>query len=478
MLKERVLFLEQQIEWFKRHVFGNGKSEKLDKNQLPLGIEATPVAEAPAKTETISYERTTRSARQSKEATYEHLPIEKTVVIDPEPVKANPEAYELIGEERTFEIGITTPKLYRIEYIKRKYRLKSDRDQAPVIAPSPKRPVQGIASISLLVHILLSKYVDHLPLYRQEKMFKRYGTQISRQNMVNWVAQVAQWLKPIYNYMRRDLISGNYLQIDETPIKVLDPDSSQKKIRQGWLWPISRPGGDVVFSWSVTRGSEHLEGLLEGFNGYLQCDGYSAYGKYAREHESIKTLGCMAHARRKFKEAESEGQAPLTILRGIAKLYGIEKRLRETDSDAEEIYTIRQQESVPLLEGLYERILQIRKEVLPRSLTGRACDYALGQWEELTCYVEDGHLQIDNNLIENAIRPSALGKKNWLFIGHPSAGERSAIIYSIVVSCERHGIDPTQYLSAVLEEAPNLVNRDQSHLTPKNWAKVKQAQVA
>ena len=318
----------------------------------------------------------------------------------------------------------------------------------------------------------------HLPLYRQEKMFKRYGAQISRQNMVNWVAQVAQWLKPIYNYMRRELISGNYLQIDETPIKVLDPDSSQKKIRQGWLWPISRPGEDVVFSWSVTHGSRHLEELLEGFSGYLQCDGYSAYGKYAREHEAIKTLGCMAHARRKFKEAESEGQAPLSILREIAKLYGIEKRLRESDSDAEEIHTIRQEESLPLLEGLYERILQTRKAVLPRSLTGRACDYALGQWEALACYVEDGDLQIDNNLIENAIRPSALGKKNWMFVGHPGAGERSAIIYSLVVSCERHGVDPSQYLSCVLEEVPYLVNRDQSHLTPKNWAKAKQTQAA
>lgn len=477
-LKERVLLLEQQIEWFKRHVFGTGKSEKLDKNQLPLDMEATPVAEAPAKTETISYERTTRSARQSKEATYEHLRIAKTLVIDPEPVKANPEAYELIGEERTFEIGITTPKLYRIEYIKRKYRLKSDRDQAPLIAPSPKRPVQGIASISLLVHVLLSKYVDHLPLYRQEKIFKRYGAQISRQNMVNWVAQVAQWLKPIYNYMRRDLISGNYLQIDETPIKVLDPDSSQKKIRQGWLWPISRPGEDVVFSWSLTRGSRHLEELLEGFSGYLQCDGYSAYSKYVHEHEAIKALGCMAHARRKFKEAESEGQAPLRILGQIAKLYAIEKSLREDADDAGTIYTIRQRKSLPLLEELYEQILNTRKEVLPRSLTGRACDYALGQWKELSCYVQDGHLQIDNNLIENAIRPSALGKKNWMFVGHPRAGERSAIIYSIVVSCERHGVDPSQYLSCVLEEVPYLVNRDQSHLTPKNWAKAKQTQAA
>ena len=478
LLRQENALLRQQIEWFKRPVFGVGKSEKLDKNQLSLGIEDIPVAEAPAKTETISYERKVRGSGQSKEATYDHLPIEKTVIIDPEPVKSNPEAYELIGEERTFEIAITTPKLYRIEYIRRKYRLKSDRDEAPVIAPSPKRPVQGIASTSLLVHVVLSKYVDHLPLYRQEKMFKRYGAQISRQNMVNWVAQVAEWLKPIYNYMRDGLISGNYLQVDETPIKVLDPDSGQKKIRQGWLWPISRPGEDVVFSWSVTRGSDHLEALLSGFSGYLQCDGYSAYGKYVREHEAIKALGCMAHLRRKFREAESEGQAALTILRQIARLYGIEKRLREDGSAAEAIYLIRQRESLPLLERLYESILKARQEALPRSLTGRACDYALGQWEQLKGYVEDGHLQIDNNLIENAIRPSALGKKNWLFIGRPGAGERSAIIYSLVVSCERHGIDPSQYLSAVLEEVPYLVNCDQSHLTPKNWAKAKQAQPA
>ena len=153
---------------------------------------------------------------------------------------------------------------------------------------------------------------------------------------------------------------------------------------------------------SVMRGSEHPEGLLKGFSGYLQCDGYSAYGKYVREHEGLKALGCMAHARRKFKEAESEGQAPLNILQQIAKLYGIEKRLREDGNDAETIYAIRQRESLPLLEEFY----------------------------------------------------------------------------SMVVSCERHSIDPSQYLSAVPEEAPHLVNRDQSHLTPRNWAKVKQAQAA
>ena len=210
LLKEEIALLKQQIEWFKRHVFGAGKSEKLDKRQLPLGLEETAVAEPPGQTEKIAYERTKPT--------------------------------------------IHAPKLYRIEYIKRKYRLKADKEQAPVSAPSPKRPVQGIASISLLVHVILSKYADHLPLYRQEKMFKRYGAQIRSQNMVNWVALVAQWLKPIYNYMCEELISGNYLQTDETPIKVLDPDSSQKKIRQGWLWPISRPGADVVFSWSLTRG--------------------------------------------------------------------------------------------------------------------------------------------------------------------------------------------------------------------------------
>ena len=462
------LTLRQQLEWLKKHHFGSGKSEKLTKGQLPLGLEETVASEVLLTSQVSSHERSARKAQLSKEKAYEHLPVEKTIIIDPDEVKKAPAAYEQIGQESSFELAIQPPRFYRIETIRRKYRLKADKSHPPLIAPAPKRPVQGIASVSLLTHILLSKYVDHLPLYRQEKMLKRYGVALSRQNMVNWVTQVAQWLKPIYNHMRKELIRGDYLQIDETPIKVLDPDSEQKKIRQGWLWPISRPGADVLFSWSITRSSEHLEKLLKGFKGYLQSDGYSAYGKYINEQEAIVPVGCMAHARRKFKEAEKEGEIPLSILKLFAQLYVVEKQLHSAHH--EEVNTVRQTVSLPIMQELYQTVMAARKDVLPQSLTGKACDYTLGQWSNLKTYLDDGRLSIDNNLIENAIRPSAIGKKNWMFIGHPRAGERSAIIYSIVVSCQRHNIDVVDYLNDVLTQVPYLVNKNQSHLTPLNYS--------
>ena len=437
-------------------------------NFVELEEESPPAGET-QEVEEIRYSRTKRKTRESKEESYDHIPVEKTVVIEPEEVKNKPEAYEKIAEERSFQVGIHPPKLYRIETIRPKYQPKDNKDTAPIVAPAPQHPVQGLAHVSLLTHIVLSKYMDHLPLYRQQKIFKRYGAQISRQNMGNWVNQVAELLKPIYNHMRMELLSGNYLQIDETPIKVLDPDSEQKKIRQGWLWPISRPGGDVVFSWSVTRSGSHLDEWIRGFNGYLQSDAYAVYNKYIKENEGVLGLGCFAHARRRFKEAQHEGERPLKILQQISALYAIEKKLREESAAEEQIKEERQNHAKPILNELYERILETRREVLPQSLTGKACEYSLGQWKTLSRYTEEGYLQIDNNLIENAIRPSAIGKKNWLFIGHPRAGERSAIIYSILISCQRHKVDINEYLNDVLTQTPYLINRDQSHLTPKNW---------
>jgi hypothetical protein len=182
-----------------------------------------------------------------------------------------------MGEERTYELGITAPEFSRIEYIRPRFRLKADKEQPPLIAPALARPVQGIASVSLLTHILLGKYVDHLPLHRQAKIFRRYQVSLSEQSMVRWVAQSAEVLEPVYNRMHQNLIDGDYLQIDETPIQVMDPDYPKNQTRQAWLWPISAPGGDVVFTWSMTRGSSHLEELLEGFSGYLQSDAYSVY---------------------------------------------------------------------------------------------------------------------------------------------------------------------------------------------------------
>ena len=470
LLKTEKAVLEQQVAWLKKQLFGSGKSEKLDKNQILLELQ---LAEAELKeeeepVETITYQRK-KSKKQTKEASYDHLPILETEVIEPEEVKAEPDAFEKISEEKTFEVKIDPPKFFRKEIIRPKYRRKDDVEQSPVIAAAPARPVHGVASTSLLVYILISKYADHLPLYRQEKMYKRYGCEIARSSMARWIGRCTDLLKPIYSVMHQTLIDGDYLQIDETPIKVLEPDMKLGKARQAYLWPISKPDGDIVFTWSVTRSASHIEKLLGTFTGYLQCDGYKAYESYCSDKQ-ITQVSCLAHIRRKFFEARSEKPSEL-LLDSIRDLYKIEAQLREAKADPEQIYQIRQTTSKPLFVALKKQLVSTAAEVLPQSLSGKACHYALGQWNKLAHYLEDGRIQIDNNLIENAIRPSAIGKKNWIFIGHPQAGERSAIIYSLIISCQRIGVDPSQYLESVLNQMPSLTNRDCSHLTPQNWAK-------
>jgi len=465
------LLLRQQLDWLKKQFFGSGKSERLDKKQLGLELaEETACAPEAEPIAVPAHERQSRAPIKTKDQSYEHLPIGRTHTYVPDEVKATPEAYEQIGEERTFELGITAPKLYRIEHVRPRYRLKADKSQPPVIAPALARAVHGIASAELLSHIVLAKYVDHLPLYRQEKILRRYQAPVSRQNMVRWIARCSEVLEPIYNSMRQNLVDGDYLQIDETPIKVLDPDSEQNKAQQGWLWPISRPGGDVVFSWSLTRGSSHLDDLLGGFSGYLQSDAYAVYDKYAREHEGIIQLGCLAHIRRQFDQAQAESAQARSILEVIAPLYQIEDELRAREASQAQILDTRQRESLPILEALQTQLVEVRQAHLPKSLTGKACDYALRIWDRAKVYCQRGDLQIDNNLIENAIRPSAIGKKNWLFIGHPQAGKRSAIIYSIVISCQRHGICPDEYLKTVLANQKLLRQRNPDGLTPEVFA--------
>ena len=417
-----------------------------------------------------AHERKRRTQVKSRDESYGHLPIKHTHTIIPDEVKAEPELYEQIAEERTFELCITAPEFYRTEYVRPRFRLKADKTLPPVIARAVARPVQGIASAGLLAHILLSKYVDHLPLYRQRKMYQRQQVRLCEQSMGRWVARSAEVLEPIYNRMHQNLIDGDYLQIDETLIKVIDPDYPDNKTRPGWMWPISCPGGDVVFTWSMTRGASHLDSLLAGFEGYLQSDAYGVYEKYAREHEGITLSACMAHIRRQFDKAKDESEGARRMLAAIAPLYRIEEELRDAGADRKQIEGTRQSQSLPILEGLQHTLIELRRKHLPKSLTGKACDYALGIWDKAKVYCQRGDLQIDNNLIENAIRPSAIGKKNWLFIGHPKAGKRSAIIYSIVVSCQRHGICPGKYLQTVLADQNLLRSQEPTGLTPAEIA--------
>lgn len=477
-LKARLAAVETELAWLKRQMYGPGKSEKLDRLQgtLPLGESAA--APAPVRTETVRYERTvtTRERRPVPAEAFKDLPVAQTIEIVPAEVQADPDLYERIGEERTFEVDVVSPKLVKREIVRPKFRHRLDRARPPVIAPAPARPVAGgYASAGLLAWIVLSKYVHHLPLYRLEQMSERWGARLSRQSMADWIAIAAEWLEPVYKEMGRRLLAGGYLQADETPVRCNDPDVKRGGTTEGWLWVISRPQEDVVFDWRLSRRHGELSSLIDGFQGILQSDGYGAYPAYAKEHPGVQWVGCWAHARRKFFEAESEHpKAVALILRIIGWLYECEQRWDEHHLSVQKRQEHRRRHYTRPLYWLHKVALGLRERVLPKSALGKACDYLLAHWTPLTAHLDYGQTRLDNNLVENAIRPSAIGKKNWLFIGHPDAGQRSAIIYSIVVSCQRHGKDPLAYLRDVLTRLPAMTNQDDlSPLMPVNWRPVR-----
>ncbi|MEJ1974205.1 MAG: IS66 family transposase [Lacunisphaera sp.] len=473
LLKQEIAVLRTQIAWLQQQLFGPGKSEKLDRAQLLLKLgELEKLAAASAPTQTITYARTVRQEKRPLPAeNFAHLPVQETIELVPEVVRAEPEAYERIGEERTFEVDVVPPKLFKREIVRPKFKRRDDRAQPPVVAPAPARAVAGgYASAGLLAWIALSKYVDHLPLYRLEQMSSRWGATLPRSSMADWIGITAQWLEPIYRQMKSGLLQGGYVQADETPIRCNDPDEKKGGTTQGWLWAISRPGGDVVFDWRLSRRHGELTSLLSDYQGLLQSDGYEAYPAFTREREGVVWLGCWAHARRYFFEAAAE--RPKTaerILRLIARLYRWERIWDKREIGARRA-GLRQLCFERPLRRLRQLALALRKRVLPKSGLGQACHYLLEHWAPLTAHLNHSATRLDNNLIENAIRPSAIGKKNWLFIGHPDAGQRSAIIYSIVVSCQRHGKDPYRYLRDVLTRLPRMTNHDDlAALTPARW---------
>jgi hypothetical protein len=262
----------------------------------------------------------------------------------------------------------------------------------------------------LLAQILVSKYEYHQPLYRQEKMFRQqFGVELSRKTMGCWIEQAAELLKPVYRSIREELLAGNYLQADETPIRYLDPDVKGKS-QQGYLWIYSRPKSDVLFEWRISRSREGPQEFLKNFRGKLQTDGYGAYESLAKQRSDLTLVGCWAHARRGFHEALAETRLAAWFVRQIGHLYAVEKKLREQKAAPALRQAMRVWQSQPVLNRLHHAMELMRRKTLPQGLLGQAIDYTLKRWEALTQFVEDGTLEIDNNLIENSIRPSALGK--------------------------------------------------------------------
>jgi transposase len=482
---QEIKLLKEKIDLLIRRIFG-AKSEQLDAAQLELLLKEDELGKADAsaeKAEASPIVETLKPAAQRavKNQRRERWPEELTVeqeVIEPEEVQENPEAFRCIGEEITEMLDYQPAKFFRRQIIRRKFVHREQSELAPVIAPLPESLQQRcIAAPGLLAQVIVSKYCDHLPLYRQEQIYwDRHQVWLPRQSLARWIQLASEWLKPIYRQIKDQMMSGPYIQVDETPIKYLDPGKG--KTGQGYLWVAHRPGEDVLFEWHTSREAKCLHKLIPiDFSGTVQCDGYSAYDHFARrravEGRPVLLAGCWAHARRGFYDAlEHAPKEASWILIQIGHLYDIERTLRRQRAGCALRDAYRTSQSQPICRRIH-RLLQrwyLTRRFLPKSTMGKAVSYALGQWESLEVYLKEPRIEIDNNLLENAIRPTALGKKNWLFFGDADAGERSAIIYSIIASCRRHGIEPYTYLHDILRRLPSMTNRQIKDIVPKACA--------
>ena len=481
-LRTEIKLLREKVDLLLRRQFG-ASSEKLDPAQLlfmmqGLGKAAGPVGgEAPRRSAVPS----PPPSKARRPRLPEHLPIVEEVLV-PEPVQACPEAWRLMGEEVTEQLDYEPARFFVRRIVRRKYVPRDHPYRAPILAPLQTLQDRGLAAPGLVAAIITFKYVDHLPLYRQAEIFKtRHGGELPRQTLAQWMGLAADWLRPIYETIRTGVLGGGYVQVDETPIAYLAPGHGETKL--GYLWTCARPRGDVVFHWAPSRAAACLEQVLPaGWQGVVQCDGYAAYPAFARGHnaragcEAIRLAGCWAHARRGFKEAEpQEPRLCGWVLRQIALLYQIESQLREHQAGPRLRQAVRAAQSALILRRLHTALVRLRARWLPQSSLSKAIAYTLDQWPGLRVFLDDGRLEIDNNLVENALRPTALGKKNWLFIGAEDMGQRGAILYTIVESCRRRGLDPFAYLRDVLTRLPKSTNHQVQDLTPEAWARAQRA---
>lgn len=476
LLRQENGLLRQKVSHLLKKLFGGGQGEKMNAAQLQLLLGDLPQRvqrEVPAApTAKLQGAITSRTKGRKK---LPDLQMEEITLV-PLEVSASPGLWVKIGEERTEELDMIPAKFLKRIFLRPRYVNRAEG--TVVIAELPARIIEkGLPGPGLLAQVVVGKYEDHLPLYRQAKIFtERYGVDIARQRLSDWMERVAWELQPIYREMEKKLFTGDYVQADETPIRYQDPER-EGTTGQGYLWAYTRPGADVIFDWQLSRGTEAAQAKLKNFKGWLQSDGYAVYGRIGSEQEGVRLVNCWAHARRKFHETLEEAPRKAAwFLKEIGLLYDLERELRKTAAGPPERFAQRKEKCPGILKRIHRACRWWQRRTLPQSQLGKAFNYTLGLWEGLCRYLEDGRLEIDTNLLENAIRPTALGKKNWLFFGSPEAGGKSAIIYSIIGSCRRAGVNPFDYLVDVFTRLPSMKASQIQELLPSRWVELKKSQ--
>ena len=474
---EKIAMLEKKIDVLMRRLF-EATSEKLppsqDESKEPGKPETSSGSDVAPEEDAPKDKPRNRRKKGRKKPYPKNLPIIIDAIIIPDEVAADPDNWEEIGEDYQ-DLWDMTPAQYFIRRtINKRYKHKVDKSRPPVQAAMPCPPVAGTrCTPSFAAHLLVSKYCDHLPQYRIEQTLKiRYGIDMPRQKLNRWNTAIAERFRPILEAIQREMLASQYLQIDETPIRYLKPGHG--KTKQGYLWIYNDPRGAVYYDWATGRGHENLLRVLgpkEGkhFTGIIQCDGFGAYQTMANHYgENISLAACLAHIRRKFYEARhTDRQLAAVIIRLIAHLYRIEKHLREQNASPALREAVRSAQSAPLYTRLHKIILMLQPRYRPTHPLGKAISYALNQWDKQLMHLKNGQLEIDNNRAENAVRPTKLGMKNWMFFGNAEAGWVSACIYTLVENCKREGLNPEAYIKEVLSHLPdNPTPAEAAELTP------------
>jgi len=382
-----------------------------------------------------------------------------------------------IGKEVSEQLDIIPAKIQVIRNIRLKYVCKDcegvEADEPAVkIAPLPEQLIpKSIATPGLLAHVLTGKFVDALPFYRQESQFRRLGIALPRSTMCGWAMKVAEKCEPLLELLNKEIRSGPLINIDETTVQVMkEPDRSNKTKSYMWIYR----GGDpdrpaLVYQYHPTRSGDVVSEYLKGYQGYVQSDGFSGYD-FIDHNPDIVHVGCWAHARRKFVDVVKAsgnrksikgrtGNAEMAI-KYIKKLYAIEKKAAERELTYKEIYEERLKYAKPILDEFKAWLDEIFPKTPPKSLLGQAIFYTLNQWDRLDSYLKDGRLRPDNNLAENAIRPFVIGRKNWLFAGHPRGAKASATLYSLIESAKSNDLEPYAYLRFLFERLPLARSKD------------------
>jgi len=477
-LKNEKQYLQFRIDQLNRLLFGS-KRERFISNQqsggqmeLPFAVEEKPEEETP-QVEEISYTRQkkTRTNHAGRNPLPDHLPVEE-IILEP---KEDTAGLKCIGKEITDKLEMVPAKLFIKRYIRPKYIKPEDEHSLEckgLIADLPSFPIEkGIAGSSLLAQIMVDKYVDHLPIHRQVQRFKREDVHIPANTISGWQENISNLILPLFEKQKQLVLGQGYLQVDETPIRVLDKNV-KGKTHQGYYWVYNSPLQDaMLFDYRKGRGREGPSEMLKGFTGYIQSDGYKVYDWFGKKSE-ITLLNCWAHTRRYFEQAKDYDRKKIAfVLTEIQKLYKIERFARNAKLTAAERKELRLDHALPILNDLGKWMSHESKKTLPKSPIGEALNYTIPRWDNLLAYLYDGHLEIDNNLVENAIRPCTLGRKNHLFAGSHDGAQRAAIFYSFFGTCRRHDINPYQWLKDVLDRIPDHKANKLQELLPQNWAK-------